>query len=722
MSFNEKLSYTEHVVTTPATDFGIGFKDYGEDSDTIKVTVDDVLATEAGYTVFRKNAMTIALEPAVTSGVVRLQRETNIDASFYSFTAGAKFVAANIDANFEQILHSQQETRDGFDKLYADVIPLVTGLEEALEQADAASKAAQEAAEAAEEAAQVSRSASQVIDSSGLTQQDINDVLGVKFKQLPIYSRGLYESSREFINIRDFGAVGDGTLHTLQEWVASGRFSNLLAIQMVFPNATALTDSVDWLVTDYCLNLRKRAYAPKGTYVFNKVARTVHSGSPNRIDSSCVLFGDGTATVFTRADKRLASKVLKADGSEDFDAFEDDNRESSVFSVHGSYCTFRDFCITNSPTGFYLGQDVRKTELSAVYMSTFENLQIRGTGTGFIFAAAYGNHYNRVKSIHFIECGIDVEMRSGKFDSAPTIPNNNRNTFTDIRSNRSKVGLWCKSGDTNRFTSWDGEGCGANPTNNTFGAIIGLPTNPDNVAITNGVFVFSSKGQLNRLVNCQTEACDIELYNDHYRNSFIGVGFKENVYQGKTVINKQIPAYYQSAHTLFTPSYNALSNLNTWAFPTVTTLGFNVVSTRLNNLTGKVRTYQGNAYIDETFSVHGSMAASATVDIVLWADSDASTSAVIEVDVSADSVISNLALGSKFAVTARRNSNKSLTRYMVQPLYVMRATGQNVGDSLGVTATLLHGGTSTRDLILRLKAPAYELSAVSVNIRRQITG
>lgn len=181
MSFNEKLSYTEHVVTTPATDFSIGFKDYGDNSDTIKVTVDDVLATDAGYTVFRKNAMTIALEPAVTSGVVRLQRETNIDSSFYRFTAGAKFVAANMDANFEQILHSQQETRDGFTKLASDVYPLVNGLEEALAQADSASQAAQEAAEAAEEAAQITRSANQVIDSSGKTQQDINDAKSISY-------------------------------------------------------------------------------------------------------------------------------------------------------------------------------------------------------------------------------------------------------------------------------------------------------------------------------------------------------------------------------------------------------------------------------------------------------------------------------------------------------------------------------------------------------------
>ena len=174
MSFNEKLSYTEHVVVSPTTDFAIGFADYGLPSDTVNVFVDDVLATDAGYTVTRKNNMVVELQPAVASGVVRLQRATNLDAPFYRFTAGAKFVAANIDANFNQILHSQQETRDGFDKLAGDLYPVVAGLEAALDKADEASKAAQEAADAAEEAAQVTRSASQVNDASGETQQQVN--------------------------------------------------------------------------------------------------------------------------------------------------------------------------------------------------------------------------------------------------------------------------------------------------------------------------------------------------------------------------------------------------------------------------------------------------------------------------------------------------------------------------------------------------------------------
>jgi|GEM_PF-4274835 len=55
------------------------------------------------------------------------------------------------------------------------------------------------------------------------------------------------QKNKELISVKDFGAIGDGTLHTIQEWVTSGKFSNLTAIQTVYPHATALTDSIDWV-------------------------------------------------------------------------------------------------------------------------------------------------------------------------------------------------------------------------------------------------------------------------------------------------------------------------------------------------------------------------------------------------------------------------------------------------------------------------------------------
>ncbi|QOV07848.1 tailspike protein [Acinetobacter virus fBenAci003] len=167
-------SFTETVVTTPTDTFPISFE-YDEKYDAVHVFLNDVAVEDLGYTVSQVNAVTLKVEPAIPEGMVRIERETDIDKMKYIFDAGALFIDQNVDADFRQIVHSQQEVRDGFIRLRGDVLPLVNGLQEALKQAQEASQAAQEAATAAEEAAQVTRSASQVNDASGETQQQVND-------------------------------------------------------------------------------------------------------------------------------------------------------------------------------------------------------------------------------------------------------------------------------------------------------------------------------------------------------------------------------------------------------------------------------------------------------------------------------------------------------------------------------------------------------------------
>lgn len=116
---NEKRSYTEYTVTQPTSDFVFGFE-FEEGVDAVRVLVDNVDALEAGYALRLKNSSTMEVQPPVESGIVRIYRETDIDESLYNFTAGALFEASTIDANFEQILHSQQEVRDQFIKLRSD--------------------------------------------------------------------------------------------------------------------------------------------------------------------------------------------------------------------------------------------------------------------------------------------------------------------------------------------------------------------------------------------------------------------------------------------------------------------------------------------------------------------------------------------------------------------------------------------------------------------------
>ncbi|QOV07800.1 tailspike protein [Acinetobacter virus fBenAci002] len=215
-------SFTETVVTTPTDTFPISFE-YDEKYDAVHVFLNDVAVEDLGYTVSQVNAVTLKVEPAITEGTVRIERETDIDKMKYIFDAGALFIDQNVDADFRQIVHSQQEVRDGFIKLRGDVLPLVHGLQEALQQAQEASEAAQEAANAAEVAAAQTQyylkyfnpdvvypldarimldngdivksttpnntvnpnvdmtgwvkvnSATQIIDASGKTQQEIND-------------------------------------------------------------------------------------------------------------------------------------------------------------------------------------------------------------------------------------------------------------------------------------------------------------------------------------------------------------------------------------------------------------------------------------------------------------------------------------------------------------------------------------------------------------------
>ena len=178
---NELKSYTEYAVSTPTADFVIGFDfNYGEDA--VNVTVDDAPASEAGYTVVYLNETTIRLSPSVPSGVVRLQRETDIDQTDHAYRAGAKFIAQTMDENFEQLRHSQQEVRDGFSKLSTDTHEIIEGLDAALELAQDAASDAQEAAVIAQGAADTVNTiivggkvgASNVLDASGETQQQVN--------------------------------------------------------------------------------------------------------------------------------------------------------------------------------------------------------------------------------------------------------------------------------------------------------------------------------------------------------------------------------------------------------------------------------------------------------------------------------------------------------------------------------------------------------------------
>lgn len=136
-SINELKSYTEYTVSTPTSVFPVGFR-YNYNVDRINVYVDGVEATVAGYTITHDTHGTLELTPAVPSGVVLLQRETNIDGMLHTFSAGAKFITGNMDEDFQQVRHSQQEVRDAFEFLSDDFDVVAADTATALSNANTA--------------------------------------------------------------------------------------------------------------------------------------------------------------------------------------------------------------------------------------------------------------------------------------------------------------------------------------------------------------------------------------------------------------------------------------------------------------------------------------------------------------------------------------------------------------------------------------------------------
>ena len=91
-----------------------------------------------------------------------------------------------------------------------------------------------------------------VLDASGATQQEINNYT---------------------VNVKQFGAIGDGTLHKVQEWTIVGSkiyYPNLAAIQVDYPFVSSLDDSIDWAAIQKALNTGRNVIGPQSSYQINE--------------------------------------------------------------------------------------------------------------------------------------------------------------------------------------------------------------------------------------------------------------------------------------------------------------------------------------------------------------------------------------------------------------------------------------------------------------------
>lgn len=91
------------------------------------------------------------------------------------------------------------------------------------------------------------------------------------------FARTMQDKARDVVSLKDFGAVGDGTVHPLSEY-----YGSLAAAQVFYPGANALTNSIDscalQAALDYCIESGAALYVPAGTYMLDSYGNGAGQG------------------------------------------------------------------------------------------------------------------------------------------------------------------------------------------------------------------------------------------------------------------------------------------------------------------------------------------------------------------------------------------------------------------------------------------------------------
>lgn len=130
--------------------------------------------------------------------------------------------------------------------------------------------------------------------------------------------RVLADRFAERLNIKDFGAIGDGQVHPLSEF-----FGSLGAAQAVYPHATSLTQSIDWAAMQAVINVgaaRVQAqgnrpgaafYVPPGRYRPND--ELDHSAWPTQVAGYTWIGEGGESSVIQPTSFGRSKYLFKCD-------------------------------------------------------------------------------------------------------------------------------------------------------------------------------------------------------------------------------------------------------------------------------------------------------------------------------------------------------------------------------------------------------------------------
>lgn len=569
-------------------------------------------------------------------------------------------------------------------------------------------------------------------------QDYLNKNLAFQFDPLSIsINRVLYDKITEQVSIKDFGAIGDGTLHTLQEWVDSGKFTDLTAIQVKFPFVKSLTQSIDWCATQHAVLNAQNIHAPKGTYVFSDLVKLPQNTTPYNVGSASSgikIYGDGIKSCFKRNDIRPATYTLTTDGRSTTQESDEANLTEACVSIHSPYTSIKNMTIADSAVGLYLGQDYARaftatSNLSAVHKSNFEGLAIDRCGTGVLMLATGGNHYCNFSDIHFSRCQIDTDLRASywwKVVQNRGDSNNNRNTFTRIRSARSRIGFWNRCGDSNNIICWHAE---TMPSSlNPFSLPAGLPTD----LILSTAIIFSGSNQLNTVSHSFAEAVALHVYNDGYENRFFGNGFTED-----KIIMKRSPKEWRSRYVMRDRGIGYADNVFE-SFPEMPVAGalYLGLGASVNNpAPNGVRVVSKDFWHQPKTNLRGSferwfeietgeIAASTPVAFTIWGNYDANASGMIEIDIVGRCDITGQT--STYILKALANVYKASTRvpsrYSIHKIFASRTTGQgfsDVADVSQIIASLQVNPDVDQELQVVLNCP-QALTSATIFIKQKV--
>lgn len=202
-------------------------------------------------------------------------------------------------------------------------------------------------------------------------------------------ARSQHEKNKEILNIKDFGAIGDGSAHPLSE-----RFATLTAAQSVYPFVTALTQTQDYAAIQATLNAA--ASNPGGGVIYIPAATSVAGGyvtkNPIIIPTFVSVYGDGIGSVI-KADASLVGDVVKIDTGP---------TRGPMF--------LRDFGVVGNGTCNGFGTTITDsiTEFKYIYGYTLMGLHVSNCDIGYLFQGLWHSLFANCTSGG---CRVGVQFR-----------------------------------------------------------------------------------------------------------------------------------------------------------------------------------------------------------------------------------------------------------------------------------------------------------------------